>query len=110
MNKRLTDALENCLQRMDRGELLDSVLALYPDLSAQLRPLLETAARARSASWESLTQAVLVRQRSRGLALAAELRQGKNRHLLQRRLWRPAATILAVIAILVMSGNGLLIA
>ena len=110
MNKRLTDALENCLQRMDRGELLDSVLALYPELAAQLRPLLEIAARARSASWKSLPQAVLVRQRSRGLALAAELRQGKYRPLVQRRFWRPVVTILAVIAILVMSSNGLLIA
>jgi Domain of unknown function (DUF5666)/Domain of unknown function (DUF5667) len=110
MNKRLPDALENCLQRMDQGESLDSALALYPELAAQLRPLLETAARARSARRESLPQAVLVRQRSRGLALAAELRQGKNRRLLQRRFWRPAVTILAVIAILVMSSNGLLIA
>ncbi len=110
MNKRLPDALENCLQRMDQGESLDSVLALYPELAARLRPLLETAMRARSAGRESLPQAVLVRQISRGLALAADLRQGKNRRLLQRRFWRPAVTILAVIAILVMSSKGLLTA
>jgi hypothetical protein len=110
MNKRLPDALENCLQRMEQGESLDSVLAQYPELAAQLRPLLETAARARSASQESLPQATLVRQRSRGLALASGLHQGKNHPLVQRRFWRPAVTILAVIAILVMSSKGLLTA
>jgi hypothetical protein len=110
MNKGLPVALENCLQRMDQAESLDSVLALYPELAAQLRPLLDTAARARSASRESLPQAVLVRQRSRSLALAADLRQGKDRHLVKRRFWRPALTILAVMAILVMSSKGLLIA
>jgi hypothetical protein len=110
MNDKLLDALETCLQRIQQGEPLDSVLTHYPHLAAQLRPLLKTAMRARSTSRESLPPTVLSRQRSRGLALAADLRMGKNHHLLQRRFWRLAITVLSVIAILVMSSNGLLIA
>ena len=39
MNK-LYDALENCLQNLEQGQDLDSVLARYPDLVKQLRPML----------------------------------------------------------------------
>ena len=53
---------------------------------------------------------VLARQRAHGLAMAAELRQAKNRNPVRRISWRPALTVLAVIALLVMSSNGLLIA
>jgi Domain of unknown function (DUF5666)/Domain of unknown function (DUF5667) len=110
MNKKLLDALESCLQRMEHGEPLDAVLTRYPILAAQLRPLLETAARARSATEESLPVTVLARHRSRGLNLAADLRQAQGRSPLRRHSWRPALTVLAVIALLAMSSNGLLIA
>ena len=110
MNKKLLDALESCLQQIEQGEPLDTVLARYPELAAQLRPLLEAAVCARSARVESLPVTALARQRARGLALAADLRQGKNRRTLRRYSWRPVMTVLAVLAILVMSSNGLLIA
>jgi hypothetical protein len=110
MNKILLDALESCLQRVEQGEPLDSVLARYPGMQTQLRPLLEAAICARSARVESLPMAALARQRSRGLALAADLRQGKTRQPFRRYSWRPLMTVLSVIAILVMSSNGLLIA
>lgn len=110
MNKIMLDALESCLQLMEKGEPLDSVLARYPRLQAQLRPLLEAAACARSARVESLSMTSLARQRARGLALAADLRQGKTRQSFRRYSWRPVMTVLSVIAILVMSSNGLLIA
>ncbi len=95
---------------MEQGEALDSVLALYPAMAAQLRPLLETAMRARSAGPEELPTASLARQRARGLALAADLRGGENHAWISRRFWRPVVTVLAVIAILVMSTNSLWLA
>jgi hypothetical protein len=105
------DALESCLQRMEQGESLDSILTRYPRLAVQLQPLLETAARARSARVETLPLTVLARQRAHGLALAADLRQGKKKRAPAHRLsWRPAMTVLSVIALLAMSSNGLLIA
>jgi hypothetical protein len=110
MNKKLPDILENCLLRMQQGETLETVLAQHPDLAAQLRPLLETAARARSARPEDLPGTLLARQRTQLLARAAELRQGNNRRLLQRPSWRPVWTLLSVLAMLIMSSNGLLIA
>jgi hypothetical protein len=110
MNKRLPDALEDCLKLMEQGESLASALAYHTELAAQLRPLLEAAMRARSGRQENLPATVLARSRARLLARSEDLRQGKNRSLVQRRFWRPAWTAFAVIAILVMSSNGLLIA
>jgi hypothetical protein len=110
MNKKLVDALETCLQRMEQGEALDSVLAGYPQLAAQLRPLLVTAVRARSANREPFPQSALARSRSRGLSLAADLRQRGIHQPVLRRFWRPAVTILSVIVILVVSSNGILVA
>ena len=108
MNKKLMNALEVGLQRMQQGESLDSVLQSSPELAAQLRPLLETAQRARLASRLEFPPLTLARQRARGLALAQDLNLGNNRHPLQRRAWRLALTILCVLAILTMSSNGLL--
>ncbi len=108
MNAILLDALESCLKRIEQGETPDSALTRYPELAAQLRPLLETAFRARAARVEDLPLTALELQRSRGLALASDLR--KTTHPQQRRIWRPVMTVLSVIAILVMSSNGLLIA
>ncbi|MGD0752921.1 MAG: DUF5667 domain-containing protein [Anaerolineales bacterium] len=110
MNKKLIDALDACLQKMDHGESLDSVLAGYPHLAAALRPLLITAVRARSASRESIPRTILLRQRSRGLALAEDLRQGKIHYKVYRRYFRPAVAVLSAIFILVMSSNGILVA
>ena len=110
MNKKLVDALETCLQRMEHGEALDSALASYPQLAAQLRPLLVTAVRARSANREPFPQSALLRSRSRGLSLAADLRPRRIHQPMLRRFWRPAVTILSVIVILVVSSNGILVA
>jgi hypothetical protein len=53
---------------------------------------------------------VLARQRSRGLALAADLRQGKNPPLVLGRFWRPVLMVLSVIVLLVIGTNNLLTA
>ncbi len=110
MNNELIDALEACLQRMEHGEPLDSVLAGYPRLAGQLHPLLMTAARARSAGREPYSPTVLSRQSSLGISLAADLRQGKIRRPVFRHFCRPVVTIFLVIVFLVMSSNGILVA
>ena len=110
MNKKMIDALNDCLQRMEHGESLDSVLVGYPHLAAQLRPLLMTAVRVRSANQELVPPNLLSRQRSRGLNLAADLHHRKIRHPLYRGFGRTAVAFLSVIVILVMSSNGLLVA
>jgi hypothetical protein len=110
MNKELIEALDACLQRMERGEPLDYVLAGYPKLAGQLQPLLTTAARARSAGRAPFPPILLVRQRSRGLSLAADLRQGKIRHPAILHNLRPVLMIFLVIVFLVMSSNSILVA
>jgi hypothetical protein len=110
MNQKMLDAFENSLQRMDQGETLDSALAHYPDLAGQLRPLLVTARRASSLRNQRLPVAALSRGRARGLSLAVDLRQKKGSRLARSHFLRLALTAISVIAILVMSGNGLLIA
>jgi hypothetical protein len=71
------DALENCLQRMRAGESLEQVLASYPHLSAELRPMLQ-AVRALHVPTQ-IPQVAQARSRARLLAAAAQRRQ---RHLL----------------------------
>ncbi len=48
MNNRLVNALQACLSGMETGQSLEMVLARYPDLARDLRPLLETAQIART--------------------------------------------------------------
>src|SRR5664280_534481 len=110
MNKGLIDALEACLEMMEDGEGIDAVLAAYPHLAARMRPLLMTAFRVRSSNPEPLPQTTLSRQRSRGLTLAADMRQGKIRYKVHGRFFRPVIAIVLVIVLLVMSSNGLLVA
>ncbi len=73
----------------NRGNRWTPSWLAIPTWPSQLRPLLETAVCARSARVESLPMTVLARQRARGLALAADLRQAKNRHPLRRDFLAP---------------------
>lgn len=82
-------ALENCLQQVHSGSSLEATLELYPQWAAELRPLLEAAARARLAgeritlpegaaqrSWEIVSQAARgVWSRPRQMPPAAPPRQ-----------------------------------
>ena len=43
MNNKLYDTLEICLQALENGDSLDSILTRYPDLESELRPILEAA-------------------------------------------------------------------
>ncbi len=77
MNK-LYDALENCLQNLEQGQDLDSVLARYPDLVKQLRPMLEASLRARTPSGRTIPSDVQRRGRARLMQRAAEMREAKR--------------------------------
>ena len=46
MTDPLFDALEDCLQSLERGQSLDSAIKLYPDLESDLRPILEVSLQA----------------------------------------------------------------
>lgn len=77
MNK-LYDALENCLQKLEHGQDLDSVLKSYPDLAKQLRPMLEASLRARTSGGIAIPRDVQRRGRARLMQRAAEMREAKR--------------------------------
>ncbi|HTX92376.1 MAG TPA: DUF5666 domain-containing protein [Anaerolineales bacterium] len=110
MNQPMYDALETCLQGLEHGESLETLLARYPDLAEELRPLLQTAVYARTAHTDRLPVGALTRSRGRGLALAADLRRKPVSRFLRGHFRRSFLTAVSVIIILVMSGNGLLLA
>lgn len=48
MNNKLYDALEICLREIENGATLENVLARFPDLAAELRPILKASVKART--------------------------------------------------------------
>ena len=103
------DALEICLQEIEKGADLETVLRLYPDLADELRPILETSVEARNMAAGDPAPDVLRRGRSRVLQQAAQMREAKAQT--SRRLWsvplRRALVSLAVIVALFVSSTNL---
>lgn len=42
INNQLVDAFNNCIDRLNRGDSIDTILSDYPDLATQLHPMLVT--------------------------------------------------------------------
>ena len=107
MNEKLFDALETCLQALEKGETVDAALARFPALAADLRPLLESSLHARTLAGPPVSDALQRRARSRLLQRAAEMREAKRA---PRRTWlfnfRPLAVTLMLV-IFFLSGTGL---
>jgi hypothetical protein len=105
----LYDVLEVCLQELENGADLETVLFRHPDLADELRPILETAVKARSHPVSGPSAEVVRRNRARVLQHAAQLREGQAQS--SRRLWtvplRRMLVSLAVIVALFVSGTGL---
>ena len=109
------EILEECLQRIQQGEALDSVLADHAGLADELRPLLETA---RSLSKPVVVpQAARARSQARFLAAArharkSEVEQSRSRLITNLRqpvlLWRwlPARFVAAVALVVVLLASG----
>jgi hypothetical protein len=105
----LYEALEICLQDIEQGADVETVLFRYPDLVEELRPILEASARAKSMAVADPSPEVVRRNRAKVLQHAAQLREAKVRS--PRRIWfaslRRIAVTLAVVAVLFVSGTGL---
>jgi uncharacterized membrane protein YgcG len=104
----LYEALEICLQAIEQGADVDTVLTHYPDLANELRPILEASKNASSLAVPVPSAEVVRRNRARVLQRAAQMRESKRS---ARRIWfasfRRVAVTLAVVAILFASGTGL---
>ena len=94
----LYDALENCLQAMERGASVEAALKRYPRLADELRPLLAAASLARDSGRIHVPLDVRRRGRSRLQQRAAEL-QGPPIRIRRRII--PVFPRLAITSILV---------
>lgn len=105
----LFDALEICLQEVESGKDIESVLSHYPDLADELRPILKTALKARKMSAPEPALEVVQRGRARVLQHAAELREMRSAP--RRRgisVFQRLALSFALLLFLLVSGTGIL--
>lgn len=71
------DALEICLQEIENGAEVDAVLLRYPEFTQELRPILESALKAKNAAVPGPSPDVVRRNRARVLGHASQLREAK---------------------------------
>lgn len=109
MNK-LYEALEVCLNEIEQGADVDTVLFRYPDLAEELRPILEASVQTRKMAVPGPSQDIVKRNRARLLQRAAEMREGQSASN-SRRVWsvplRRTLVTLMIVAILFISSTGL---
>lgn len=74
----LFDLLEICLQEVENGADVESVLARYPHHAAELRPILNTSIAVRSMSVPVPSPEVVRRGRAKVLQHAAQMRESKS--------------------------------
>ncbi len=106
---KIFDALESCLQELDKGVEIETALRRFPDLADELRPILKTAVKARHMSAPGPSPETMRRGRARVMQFAAEARASK-RAPAKRVI--PAFSRLAIsfalAAVFLLSGTGIL--
>jgi hypothetical protein len=105
----LYEALEVCLQDIEKGADLETVLFRYPDLADELRPILEASAGAKRMAVPGPSAEMVRRNRAKVLQHAAQWREAKVKS--SQRIWfaslRRIAVTLAVLTVLFVSGTRL---
>ena len=106
----LYDVLEICLQELENGADLETVLARYPDLAGELRPILKASiqARMRSEFVSTPSPDVIRRGRAKLLQHASEMREAKAAP--RKRMipvFQRLAISFALTALFLASGTGL---
>lgn len=105
MNNKVLDALDYCLHAIQDGASVEAVLARYPELAEELRPLLETARAAHDLKGPEPSEATISRTRSRLLQRASQMRAPRRKNVLPFFQRLAFAAVLALV--LLLSGNGL---
>ncbi len=108
----LYDTLEICLQELEKGAGLDSLLARYPQHADELRPILQASIHARSMRVAEPSADAMRRGRAKLMQHAAEMREEKiaptrkpsRRVIPAFQRW---AMTLSLTATLLLSGTGL---
>lgn len=109
MNNKLYDALEVCLREIENGVTLENVLARFPDLAAELRPILKASVKARTLNVASAPSPEAIRRgRAKLLQRASEMREAKvapRRRVIP--IFQRLALSLGLTATFLLSGTGL---
>lgn len=109
MNNKLYDALEICLREIENGVTLENVLARFPDLAAELRPILKASVKARKLNMASAPSPEAIRRgRAKLLQRASEMREAKvapRRRVIP--IFQRLALSLGLTATFLLSGTGL---
>jgi hypothetical protein len=110
MNDKLYDALEICLQEIENGAALEHVLARFPDLAHELRPILKASLKARALGAEAAAPSpeAIRRGRAKLLQRASEMREAKvapRRRVIP--IFQRLALSLGLTATFLLSGTGL---
>lgn len=104
----LYDALEDCLQKLEQGSTLDAAIADYPELAAELYPLLEVSLQARKAGHFTVPEETRRRARARLLQHASQLRETRRKSRSILPFWPRLALAFGIVAILIfLSGTAL---
>ncbi len=119
MTTNLFDALEICLQALNKGADLESCLALFPDYLDDLRPILTAAVQTKSIAVSDVPADVMSRGKERVLQAAAEMRErlapavasasrdSRRKNIFGARFLRLAITTASMFAFLLTGGTGL---
>ena len=103
------DALEICLNELENGADMETVLARFPDLAVELRPILAASVQARNMAAPEPSQDAIRRGRARVMQRAAEMRESR---IAPRKRVIPALQRLvlsfSLAAMLLLSSTGLL--
>ncbi len=101
------DVLEECLEALESGQTVDAILAHYPDQARELRPLLNTAIRAKLLGEIPVPVQFQKRDRNRLIRRAAEMRESKRVSRRMIPLFPRLVVTLGVVGALVLSSTGL---
>lgn len=63
MNRRLMEALENCIKAMDEGDSMETCLNKYPDLVPELHDLLKTVGLVECLRAEKIPNEIIIQSR-----------------------------------------------
>ena len=75
----LYEALEICLEEIEQGMDVETVLFRYPDLADELRPILEASADAKQMAAPMPSEEVVRRNRAKVLQHASEMREVRTK-------------------------------
>ena len=109
MNEKLYEALEVCLNALETGADMESVLERFPDMKNELAPLLEASQQARKLAIPEVPEEVVRRSKARVLQHAAEMRETsiKPQQRWSMFTFRRLATSLAIALVFLLGGTGL---